>query len=107
MRAAFSCASLRVFNVLNVDAYRLIDHQTKLAALAGMGLEAVPQLGTLVLNHTVDELVALSEGMSVLNAQVQREGVVLRPLAEEYDEDIGGRLSFKAINPKFLLKYDE
>lgn len=99
--------TLRVFNVLNVDAYRLIDHQTKLAALAVMGLEAVPQLGTLVLNHTVDELVALSEGMSVLNAQVQREGVVLRPLAEEYDEDIGGRLSFKAINPKFLLKYDE
>jgi hypothetical protein len=33
--------------------------------------------------------------------------MVLRPLAEEYDEDIGGRLSFKAINPKFLLKYDE
>lgn len=38
---------------------------------------------------------------------VQREGVVLRPPAEEYDEDVGGRLSFKAINPKFLLKYDE
>ena len=67
----------------------------------------MPQLGTLVLNHTVDELVAFSEGTSVLNPQVQREGVVLRPLAEEYDEDIGGRLSFKAINPKFLLKYDE
>ena len=31
----------------------------------------------------------------------------LRPLVEEHDEDIGGRLSFKAINPKFLLKYDE
>ncbi len=23
------------------------------------------------------------------------------------DAEIGGRLSFKAINPKFLLKYDE
>jgi hypothetical protein len=39
--------------------------------------------------------------------KIQREGVVLGSLAEEYDEDIGGRLSFKAINPKFLLKYDE
>ena len=57
--------------------------------------------------HTVDELVAFSEGTSVLNSQVQREGVVLRPLVEEHDKDIGGRLSFKAINPKFLLKYDE
>jgi hypothetical protein len=33
--------------------------------------------------------------------------VVLRPLDEEYDEELGGRLSFKVINPKFLLKYDE
>ena len=67
----------------------------------------VPQLGTLVLNHTVDELVTLAEGTSVLNPKAQREGVVLRPFAEEHDDDIGGRLSFKAINPKFLLKYDE
>ncbi|OWK42396.1 RNA ligase (ATP) [Fimbriiglobus ruber] len=99
--------ALRVFNVLNVDTYRLLDHPVKLAILAEMGLEAVPQLGTIALNHTVDELVAFSEGVSVLNSQVQREGVVLRPLVEEYDEDIGDRLSFKAINPKFLLKYDE
>lgn len=99
--------TLRVFNVLNVDTYRLLDHPAKIAVLADLGLEAVPQLGTIVLDHTVDELVALSEGTSMLNPQVQREGIVLRPLVEEHDEDIGGRLSFKAINPKFLLKYDE
>ncbi len=75
-------------------------------AIAEMGLEAVPQLGTLVLGHGVDELVALSEGMSVLNAKAQREGIVLRPL-REVDDHYLGRLSFKAINPKFLLKYDE
>lgn len=99
--------TLRAFNVLNVDAYRLLDHDAMLAVLTEMGLEPVPQLGTIVLNHTVDELVAFSEGTSVLNPQTQREGVVLRPLIEEHDADIGGRLSFKAINPKFLLKYDE
>ena len=99
--------TLRVFNVLNVDAYRLLDHETMLEVLAEIGLESVPRLGSVVLNHTVDELVAFSEGTSVLNPRVQREGVVLRSLAEEYDEDIGGRLSFKVINPKFLLKYDE
>ena len=99
--------TLRVFNVLNVDAYRLLDHSSMLAALDELRLESVPQLGSLVLNHTVDELVAVSEGASALNPKVQREGIVLRPLAEEYDEDIGGRLSFKVINPKFLLKYDE
>lgn len=99
--------TLRVFSVLNVDAYRLLDHPAQLEVLAEMGLEPVPQLATVVLDHTVDQLVALSEGTSALNPQVQREGIVLRPLAEEHDEDIGGRLSFKAINPKFLLKYDE
>jgi RNA ligase (TIGR02306 family) len=99
--------TLRVFNVVNVESYRLLDYDAMLAVLGELGLEAVPQLGTLVLNHTVDELVAYSEGASVLNRGMQREGVVLRPLVEEYDEDVGGRLSFKVINPKFLLKYDE
>jgi RNA ligase (TIGR02306 family) len=99
--------TLRVFNVLNVDTYRLVDHAAMLDLLREIELEAVPQLGSLTLNHTIDELVALSEGTSVLNPKVQREGVVLRALTEEYDEDIGGRLSFKVINPKFLLKYDE
>jgi RNA ligase (TIGR02306 family) len=104
---ALKAVTLRVFNVLNVDLYRLVDHGVTLSVLAEMGLEPVPQLGTIVLDPTVDDLVAFSEGTSVLNPQVQREGVVLRPPVEEYDEDIGGRLSFKAINPKFLLKYDE
>ena len=46
------------------------------AILRVIELESVPQLGTLVLAHTVDELVRFSEGPSVLNPKVQREGVV-------------------------------
>ncbi len=99
--------TLRFFNAFDISAHRYLDSADTAALLAEMGLESVPQLGTLVLNHTVDELVAFSEGTSVLNPNVQREGVVLRPPVEESDADIGGRLSFKAINPKFLLKYDE
>ena len=96
-----------MFNVLDLGAGRLLDHPTTLAVIAELGLECVPQLGTLVLDHTVDGLVALSEAPSALNPKTQREGIILRPSAEEYDEDVGGRLSFKVINPKFLLKYDE
>ncbi len=98
--------TLRLFNVFDVSAYRFLDHAHMLTAAGEMGLEAVPQLGTLVLNHGVDELIAFSEGTSVLYAKAQREGVVLRPL-REVEDDYLGRLSFKAINPKFLLKYDE
>lgn len=99
--------TLRVFNVLNVETYRLVDHAAMQQILADAGLEGVPQLGTIELGHTVDELIAMSEGVSLLNKQVQREGIVLRPLVEEYDDELAGRLSFKAINPKFLLKFDE
>ncbi|MBI3271128.1 MAG: RNA ligase (ATP) [Planctomycetes bacterium] len=97
---------LRLFNVLDLGTYRLLDHAEMLRCVADLGLETVPQLGTLVLNHTVDQLVELSMGTSVLNPRIQREGIVLRTPTEEQDPDIG-RLSFKAINPKFLVKYEE
>ena len=99
--------SLRVFNLFDINAYRLVDHGLMLAGLKEVGLETVPQLGTLVLDHSIDALVAFAEGAGTLNPKTQREGVVLRPLVDEYDATIGGRLSFKAINPKFLLKYAE
>ena len=60
---AIPAVTLRVFSVLNVDAYKLLDHAESLALLDDMQLEAVPQLGTLVLDHTVDQLVAFSEGV--------------------------------------------
>ena len=104
---ALPAVTLRVFNVLNVDAYRLLDHAHMLALLDELQLDPVPQLGTLTLDHVVDELVEFAQGKSIVNPKIQREGVVLRPLVEEYDEEIGGRLSFKVINPKFLLKYDD
>ncbi|HEX4612063.1 MAG TPA: RNA ligase (ATP) [Urbifossiella sp.] len=99
--------SLRVFSVLDLSAGRLLDQPAALDLLAAVGLDPVPQLGAIELGHTVDELVAFAEGTSVLNPAIQREGIVLRPVAEEFDPDVGGRLSFKVINPKFLLKYDE
>lgn len=104
---ALNAVELHVFNLLNLNESRLVDHEPALPMLREVGLTHVPQLGTLELNHTVDELVQLSQGTSLLNPKVQREGIVLRPPTEEFDIDVGGRLSFKVINPQFLLKYDE
>jgi hypothetical protein len=59
------------------------------------------------LPKTVDELVEYSKGKSLLNKDTHREGIVLRPLVEEYEPDLHGRLSFKCINPDFLLKYSD
>ena len=98
---------LRVFSLLNAETARLVDHDIALDALDAVGLLRVPELAPLTLNHSVDDLVALSASTSVLNSAVQREGIVLRPFTEVDEPRLGGRLSFKAINPQFLLKYDE
>lgn len=98
---------LWVFNLIDIDAYRLIDRPLMHAALDAAGLTGVPAVGEIALDHTVDELVNLAVGPSVLAPKVQREGLVFRPLTESFDPDVGGRLSFKVINPQFLLKYDE
>ena len=78
-----------------------------LKALESVGLRCVPQLGTVVLDHTIDELVKMAEGQSQLSPKTLREGLVFRPDTEVHEPLIGGRLSFKVINPQFLLKYDE
>lgn len=69
-------------------------------------LQHVPILGRIEgcklseLGSTVQELVEFSKGKSVL-ANIQREGVVIRCI------DNGQKLlSFKVINPDFLLKYE-
>lgn len=55
----------------------------------------VPILGVIELPETVDEMLAMADGTSVING-VMREGLVVRSL--------DGKLSFKAVSNKFLLK---
>jgi RNA ligase (TIGR02306 family) len=98
---------LRVFSLIDIDRYSLVDREIMLSALEQAGLTSVPQLGEIVLNHTIDELVEIAVGRSQLNANAHREGLVFRPAQEIHDATLGGRLSFKVINPQFLLKYDE
>jgi hypothetical protein len=93
--------------MISVEDLRCVDHSDFRRMLDYVNLTAVPDVGAIELKHSVDELVELSIGKSVLNKDVQREGLVFRPLVEEYEPTLGGRLSFKVINPKFLLKYDE
>ena len=98
---------LRIFSVIDIDRYALVDSEMMLATLESVGLTSVPQLGEFVLNHTIDELVEIAVGKSQLNPNAHREGLVFRPAQEIHDATLGGRLSFKVINPQFQLKYDE
>ena len=70
-------------------------------------LETVPILDkNIYLPQTIDEIVKYATRKSAINQQVWLEGVVFRPLNETKDEDLG-RLSFKVINPEYLLQYKE
>ena len=50
---------------------------------------------------SVEELVNFSKGKSIINPKIEREGIVIRCI-----EDGKKVLSFKVINPEFLLKYE-
>ena len=53
------------------------------------------------LGSTIQELVEFSKGKSVINSSIPREGIVIRCI-----ENGNKLLSFKVINPEFLLKYE-
>lgn len=97
---------LLFFNVFDIDGYRYLDFPDFKALLQQIELESVPILEeNYVLENDIPTLVQKAVGKSVLNAAVHREGIVIRPLSEK--RDLMGRVSFKAINPEFLLKFND
>lgn len=68
--------------------------------LGNLGLKFVPILDKeFILPDTVDEMLKYAHAKSVLYDGTLREGVVCRTL--------DGQRSFKAVDPEFLIKYDE
>lgn len=71
-----------------------------------MGLTTVPVLNDNFVmdeNTTVDGLVAMATAKSTLNPKNWMEGIVVRPVKEMQNHKLG-RVSFKVINPEYLLK---
>ena len=97
-----------VFNMYDMANHCYLTDAVMKDAVQTFGLGKdflVPDLGQITLNYTVDELLAMADGKSVLSDTL-REGIVFRPETEEVDFEIG-RLSFKAVSPRYLLKHGE
>lgn len=93
-----------IFSVFDIDAYRFLNFGDFIKMIQQMNLTIVPVVeSNYVLSNSIEALVNKSAGKSVLY-NVDREGIVIRPLIER--TDTAGRVSFKAINPEFLLKYE-
>ena len=94
-----------VFNIIDHEKNYHFDFEEIKAFCAKYDLKCVPELRFNVklstIGTTVQELVEFSRGKSTL-ANIPREGIVVRCI--ESGKKI---LSFKVINPDFLLKYNE
>lgn len=95
--------TLWVFNIIDHEKNYHYNYVEMYNFCAKNGLTVVPKVSESCLKNygsTVQELVEFSQGKSVL-ANIPREGIVVRCI--ENGKKI---FSFKVINPKFLLKYD-
>jgi RNA ligase (TIGR02306 family) len=97
------------FNVFAIDSYSYLSLKEAKQLLNDLELKMVPVLEEgYMLESDIEKLIAKSKMRSVLHADTIAEGIVIRPVEEMTDKySLQGRVSFKAINPDFLIKYDE
>lgn len=98
--------TVRFFNLFDIDRYTYLDFDELRATLARLELPMVPVLDDhFSLENDIPALVALATRRSAITPEVWAEGIVIRPLQEQ--RWTGERVSFKVINPEFLLKFGE
>lgn len=96
---------IRFFNAFDIDKQEYLLYEDFINLVNDLELKTVPILGKCELINDIDELVNSSIIKSTLNNKIWAEGIVY--VYDSYTTDCNNRISFKAINPKFLLKYDE
>lgn len=101
------------YNVFFIKKYAYGNMNDLIEICQKLNEKTVPILNdNFELVNSIPELVELSKGKSNLNKKTTREGIVIRPLIEIEDTDlhcqlVKNRISFKCVNPDFLLEYGE
>lgn len=94
-----------VFNIINHEAGYQYSYDEMVSFCSVHELPLVPLIERNKLSdicHDVKEIVEYSKGTSIINPAIPREGIVVRVYKEGQK-----LLSFKVINPDFLLKFNE
>lgn len=92
------------FSVFDVDKKCYLNYTEAVEIIHELGMTFVPLVNPYYeMTDDIDELIEKSIGKSLVNPKIQREGLVFRLL----NPVEGQHVSFKAINPKFLLKFEE
>ena len=102
------------FNVFDITKAEYVSFQDFKLMMKELGLKSVPVLNeNYALENKIPDLVERAKVKSQINPKAWAEGIVIRPIREKRDAEFsgdlgnGGRISFKVMNPEFLLKYDE
>lgn len=93
--------TVNFFDVFDIDKYEYFDYPAFISIMDKLGLSTVPVIEqAMKLPASVDDILSMANGKSVLNPQANREGLVFRTT-------LGKRFSFKAISNNFLLSDEE
>ena len=99
------------FNAFDIDKQEYLElNDFKRLIENILQLKTVPIISyDYILGDNIDELVKLSIGKSVINKEADREGIVIRSVKEIKDPELVsditlGRVSFKVVNPIYLIK---
>jgi hypothetical protein len=81
--------------MFDIDKQEYLPFIEMQSLLRQLNIPMVPMVGYGKIVNDVKYYVELSKGKSELNSAIQREGIVIRSLTENF--------SFKSINPDYLL----
>lgn len=102
----FAKPTVLFFNAYDFQNSKYYNFGDFLILMKELGLQTVPIISdSFKLLPTVDEMVTYATRKSLINPNSWAEGIVIRPGMERIDADLG-RLSFKVINPEYLLKHE-
>lgn len=106
--------AVKFFNVFDIDKFEYLNYLDFNKLLTELELPMVPLVALdYKLENDIESIVKMATIKSQLAKDVWAEGIVIRPHKERIELFLSnenfnnGRLTFKAINPEFLLKYGE
>ncbi len=106
--------TVKFFTAFDIDKFQYLEFLDLTKLLNQLDLPMVPIVALdYELINNIDAIIKMATIKSSICDDVWAEGIVIRPYTEKIDLLLSidnfnnGRVSFKAINPEFLLKYGE
>jgi len=102
------------FNAFDIGKYEYLNYDHFVKLCESLDLPMVPLItDNYKLENDMEAIIQRATVKSLICPEAWAEGIVIRPVHEKIDPDFSkelmnnGRISFKAINPEFLLKFGE